>query len=378
MLARRQTLAVLAGAALAAGPAARRAAAQPVVSTSSGPLRLTRVVEGLEHPWALTFLQDGTMLVTERAGRLRLVSEGTAPRTVEGVPQVWARGQGGLLDVALHPNHGSNRWVYLAYSGPSSGGHSTHVLRARLDGARLVDGRVIYVAEPGSGTTRHFGCRMVFDRAGFLYVGVGDRGEMARAQRLDDLAGTVARLHDDGRVPADNPFVGRSGARPEIWAYGVRNPQGMALHPTTGELWEQEHGPRGGDEVNIIRAGRNYGWPLVTHGIDYSGLPIGTGKEAPGVEPPIWTWVPSIAPSGMAFYTGDAIPAWRGSLLIGALKDELLVRLTLDGDRVTAEERLLQGAIGRIRDVRVGPDGHVYLVNDERTAGVFRLAPVAG
>lgn len=224
---------------------------------------------------------------------------------------------------------------------------------------------------------RHFGSRLVFARDGRLFVSTGDRGEMERAQKLDDLAGKILRIEADGRVPADNPFVGRPNARPEIWAYGIRNAQGLSLHPATGELWEHEHGPRGGDEVNVIEPGANYGWPLVTHGIDYTGLPIGYGKTMPGVVDPIWVWVPSIAPSGMAFYDAPAIPSWRGSLFVGALAGQMLVRLELDGRRVVREQRLLVGEIGRIRDVRVGPDGALYLLEDAANGAVWRFGPPA-
>lgn len=353
---------------LAAGWGGRAAAATP---------RLRRLVGGLAHPWSLAFLPDGRLLVTERDGRLRLVERGRlVERPVEGVPEVVAGGQGGLLDVALDPAFTANGLIYLSYAGATPQGAATHVLRARLDGARLRDGQIVLVGG-ASRTGRHFGSRLAFGRDGLLHVSLGDRGEMARAQDLGDLVGKIARIAGDGAVPPDNPFVGRAGARPEIFAYGVRNPQGLALDPRTDALWEQEHGPRGGDEVNLLRAGANYGWPLVTHGVDYSLLPIGEGKEKPGIEPPRHVWVPSIAPSGMAFYDGDAFPDWRGSLLVGALKDELLVRLTLDGERILAEERLLRGEIGRIRDVRVGPDGLVYLLNDEPEGGVWRLEPPA-
>jgi glucose/arabinose dehydrogenase len=337
--------------------------------------RLVEVAGGLEHPWALAFLPDGRMLVTERDGRLRLIEDGRLrERPVAGVPEVAAGGQGGLLDIVLHPGFSANGVLYLSYAGATAGGAATHVLRARLEGDRLVGGRVILVGGSG-GSGRHFGSRMAFDRAGLLYVSLGDRGQMDRAQDLGDLAGKVVRITDEGAVPPDNPFVGRPGARPEIWCYGVRNPQGLALNPWTGMVWEQEHGPRGGDEINLLRAGANYGWPVITHGVDYTFLPLGEGKAKPGMEQPLHAWVPSIAPSGMAFYDAAAFPAWRGNLLVGALKDELLVRLELDGDRIVREERLLEGEIGRIRDVRVGPDGMIYLLNDERRAGLWRLEP---
>ena len=336
---------------------------------------LTKVTDGLEHPWALAFLPDGRLLVTERAGRLRLVDNGRlVDQPIAGLPAVEARGQGGLLDIALHPGFADNALVYLSYAGVTSEGVATHVLRARLDGERLVDGRVILVGGSGS-SSRHFGSRLVFGPDGMLYVSLGERGEMQRAQDPADLAGKIVRITDEGDVPPDNPFVGRTDARPEIYAYGVRNPQGMAVNPWTGAIWEQEHGPRGGDEVNMLQPGANYGWPVITHGVDYSTLPIGEGNAKAGMEQPLHVWVPSIAPSGMAFYDADALPAWRGSLFVGALKDELLVRLLLEGDRVVGEERLIEGRIGRIRDVRVGPDGLIYLVTDEAQGGIWRLEP---
>ncbi len=342
-------------------------------------LELARLAGPLEHPWGLAFLPEGGALVTERPGRLRRIDATGRldPQPIAGVPEVWARGQGGLLDVALHPHFTTNRLVYLSYAAPIGRGAATRVARARLEGHRLVDLQVLVTCDPPSTGGRHFGSRLVFARDGRLFVSTGDRGEMERAQKLDDLAGKILRIEADGRVPADNPFVGRPNARPEIWAYGIRNAQGLSLHPATGELWEHEHGPRGGDEVNVIEPGANYGWPLVTHGIDYTGLPIGYGKTMPGVVDPIWVWVPSIAPSGMAFYDAPAIPSWRGSLFVGALAGQMLVRLELDGRRVVREQRLLVGEIGRIRDVRVGPDGALYLLEDAANGAVWRFGPPA-
>ncbi len=341
---------------------------------------LVRLAGPLEHPWGLAFLPDGRMLVTERPGRLRLIDEAGRldPRPIEGVPRVWARGQGGLLDVALPPDFATSRLVYLAYAAPVGNGAATRVVRGRLDGHRLADLQVLLTADPPGSGGRHFGSRLVFGRDGKLYVSTGDRGEMDRAQKLDDLAGTILRIEPDGRIPEDNPFVGRAGARPEIWAYGIRNAQGLAVNPWTGELWEHEHGARGGDEVNVVEKGANYGWPLVTHGVDYSGLPIGRGKTMPGVVDPIWVWTPSIAPSGMAFYDSDRIPGWKGSLLVGALAAQMLVRLELDGRKVVTEHRLLQYEIGRIRDVRMGPDGLVYLLSDAADGALWRLGPATG
>ena len=343
-------------------------------------LELVRLAGPLEHPWGMAFLPGGGMLVTERPGRLRLIDEAGRldPRPIDGVPRVWARGQGGLLDVALPPDFATSRLVYLAYAAPLGNGAATRVARGRLDGHRLADLEVVLTADPPGSGGRHFGSRLVFGRDGKLYVSTGDRGEMDRAQKLDDLAGTILRIEPDGRIPDDNPFVGRAGVRPEIWAYGIRNAQGLATNPWTGELWEHEHGARGGDEVNIIEKGANYGWPLVTHGVDYSGLPIGRGKTMPGVVDPIWVWTPSIAPSGMAFYDSDRIPGWKGSLLVGALAAQMLVRLELDGRKVVKAHRLLQYEIGRIRDVRMGPDGLVYLLTDAADGALWRLGPAPG
>lgn len=348
----------------------------------NAPFRAVTLTEGLEHPWSLAFLPDGRMLVTERPGRLRLVSaDGRLdPRPLDGVPKVAAVGQGGLLDVVLHPEFGKNGWIYLSYAAQGPGGYGTEVLRVRLDGHALRDARVIFSMRLKTTTGHHFGSRLVFDRQGYLYITLGDRGEMARAQRLDDHAGSVIRLHDDGRVPADNPFVAVPGALPEKFTLGNRNVQGAALHPRTGEVWTHEHGPQGGDEINIIRAGTNYGWPVITYGRNYgTGTRIGEGTEKPGMAQPLWHWTPSIAPSGMAFYDGDRFPAWRGNLFVGALRDEMLVRLELDGNRgVVREERLLEKQVGRVRDVRAGPDGFLYLLTDEARGRLLRLEPAGG
>lgn len=341
--------------------------------------RVVTLATGLEHPWALAFLPDGRMLVTERAGRLRILGRDGSPvgPPLAGLPRVEAAGQGGLLDVALHPKFAENGWVYLSYAARDSAGVGTEVARARLAGERLADLQVIFTMQPKSSGGRHFGSRLVFDRAGFLFVTLGDRGDQDRAQRLDDHAGKIVRLLDDGRVPPDNPFVNRAGARPEIYSLGNRNVQGAAIHPRTGELWTHEHGPQGGDEVNVIRAGVNYGWPVITYGVNYGiGTRIGEGTSKPGMAQPVHYWVPtSIAPSGMAFYQGERFPRWQGDLFIGALRDRMLVRLRLDGEKVVREERLLEGAIGRVRDVRVGPDGLLYLLTDEGNGRLVRLEP---
>ena len=352
--------------------------AGPALASEKHAFRTVILTENLEHPWGLAFLPDGRMLVSERSGRLRLISaKGELdPKPVAGVPPVATVGQGGLLDVVLHPDFRQNGWLYFSYAGPGQGGQGTEVARGRLVGHALRDVQVLFRMQPKTSTGHHFGSRLVFDRQGMLYITLGDRGEKERAQRLDDHAGSVIRLHDDGRVPADNPFVGQAGALPEKYTLGNRNMQGAALHPQTGELWTHEHGPQGGDEINIIRAGVNYGWPVITFGRNYGiGTQIGEGTAKPGMAQPIWQWTPSIAPSGMAFYAGERFPQWRGNLFVGALRGEMLLRLELDGDKVRREERLLVGAVGRIRDVRVGPDGLIYLLTDSDNGRLIRLEP---
>ncbi|OGA57692.1 MAG: glucose dehydrogenase [Betaproteobacteria bacterium RIFCSPLOWO2_12_FULL_65_14] len=339
--------------------------------------RVVKVVEGLEQPWSLAFLPDGRMLVTEKRGRLRVINQGRLEtQPIGGLPQVTVHGQGGLHDVVLHPQFEKNRLVYLAYAARGADGVGTELARGRLSGDRLEDLQVLFRQSPKGRAGQHFGGRIVFDRAGYLYLTLGDRGEKERAQRPDDHAGSVIRLHDDGRVPADNPFAGKPGWKPEKYTLGNRNMQGAALHPQTGVLWVHEHGPQGGDEVNIIRAGANYGWPVITYGVNYGiGTRIGEGTQKPGMVQPIHYWVPSIAPSGMAFYTGERFPRWKGSLFVGALRGAMLVRLALDGEKVVKEERLLQNALGRIRDVRMGPDGYLYLLTDDSDGILARLEP---
>lgn len=357
------------------------AAAVPAATTQvseKASFRIEQVTDGLEHPWSVAFLPDGRFLVTERPGRLRLVAaDGTliAP-PIAGLPAIEAVGQGGLLDVALHPDFGNNAWVYLSFAEPGPGGIGTAVARGRLDGLRLRDTEVLFRLHPKSGAGRHFGSRLVFDRDGRLFITLGDRGERNRAQDLSDHAGSVIRLNDDGSIPADNPFVGRRDALPEIYSYGHRNIQGAALHPVSGRLWTHEHGPQGGDEINLPVAGVNHGWPVITYGVNYGiGTRIGEGTAKPGMAQPPYYWVPSIAPSGMSFYDAERFPAWRGSLFVGSLKFRLLVRLEIEDDRVVHEERMLQGELGRIRDVRQGPDGLLYLLTDAANGRLVRLVP---
>jgi glucose/arabinose dehydrogenase len=318
------------------------------------------------------------MLVTEQAGRLRLVESDFRldPKPIEGLPLSIERGQGGLFDVVLHPNYAQNGWIYWAYNAPGPGGWGTAMARGKLKGHRMNEVQVLFSMQPKTRSSQHFGGRIVFDTAGMLYLTLGDRGDKDRAQKLDDHSGSVIRLHDDGRVPADNPFAKRAGAFPEKWTLGNRNIQGAALHPKTGELWTHEHGPQGGDELNVMRAGLNYGWPVVTYGVNYGlGTRIGEGHSKPGMVQPLHVWVPSIAPSGMAFVSGSQFPQWQGDLLVGALRGQMLVRLVLNGEKVIREERLLQGRAGRIRDVRMGPDGLIYLLSNGADGALLRLEP---
>ncbi|NNJ91170.1 MAG: PQQ-dependent sugar dehydrogenase [Gammaproteobacteria bacterium] len=337
------------------------------------------LAQGLNHPWSMAFLPDGSMLVTERSGKLRLLNKAfSADTLIKGLPSIRAMGQGGLLDVAIHPDYRNNGWIYFSYSGPDKADFSTEVGRARLQGDTLIDWQTLFKLMPKSNSSYHFGSRLVFGRQGDLYITLGDRGDRYRAQKLHDHAGSVIRLHDDGRVPEDNPFTAQKEARAEIYSYGHRNLQGAALHPVSGRLWTHEHGPQGGDELNMIQAGANYGWPVISYGEEYgTDTPVGEGTHKPGMQQPLHYWVPSIAPSGMAFYTGDRFPQWKGSLFIGSLKFRLLVRLELDGDKVIKEERLLKDKLGRIRDVRNGPDGYLYLLTDAANGKLVRLEPAA-
>ena len=359
--------------------AVRPVAAGEVETSERARFRVEPLVGGLEHPWSLAFLPDGRMLVTERPGRLRLITADgrLQPHPIGGLPAIAASGQGGLLDVVPHPDFARNRWIYFSYVEAGAGGIGTAVARGRLEGDALLATEVLFRLLPKSRTARHFGSRLVFDRAGHLFVTLGDRGDRPRAQDLGDHAGSVIRLGDDGRIPSDNPFVRQPGTRPEIFSFGHRNIQGAALHPVTGRLWTHEHGPQGGDEINIPRAGVNHGWPIITYGVNYGiGTQIGEGTTKPGMGQPVYYWVPSIAPSGMAFYDGAAFPGWQGNLFVGSLKFRQLVRLEIEGERVVHEERLLEDAVGRIRDVRQGPDGLLYLLSDAADGQLVRLVPV--
>ncbi|MSU98152.1 PQQ-dependent sugar dehydrogenase [Pseudomonas mandelii] len=351
------------------------------MKSEQGTLEVWQVAKGLEHPWALAFLPDrGGMLVTERPGNLRVVDyDGKLSAPINGVPKVWAKGQGGLLDVVLSPDFKQDRTVYLSYAEGGGAGDKagTAVGRGQLseDLKTLKDFKVIFRQEPKLSVGNHFGSRLVFDRDGYLFITLGENNDRPTAQDLDKLQGKVVRIYPDGKVPDDNPFVGQSGVRPEIWSYGQRNPQGAALNPWTGVLWENEHGPRGGDEINIIERGKNYGWPLATHGINYSGQPIpeAEGKSAEGAVAPHHVWEKSPGLSGMAFYDADRFKAWQHNVFIGALVSQELIRLQVDGDKVVHEERLLGELNKRIRDVRQGLDGYLYVLTDEDDGGLYKV-----
>jgi glucose/arabinose dehydrogenase len=351
------------------------------LKSEQGTLELTPIVKGLEHPWALAFLPDRQgMLVTERPGNLRVVSaDGKLSAPLSGVPQVWAKGQGGLLDVVVSPDFKQDRMVYLSYAegGGEGGTAGTAVGRGRLseDLTAIKDFNVIFRQEPKLSVGNHFGSRLVFDRDGYLFITLGENNDRPTAQDLDKLQGKIVRLYPDGKVPKDNPFVGQKGVRPEIWSYGHRNPQGAALNPWSGTLWENEHGPQGGDEINIIERGKNYGWPVATHGINYSGLPIpeAKGETAEGTVGPHHVWGKSPGLSGMAFYDGDRFKAWQHNVFIGALVSQELIRLQFEGDKVVHEERLLGELNKRIRDVRQGPDGYLYVLTDEDDGVLYKV-----
>jgi len=370
---------ILLAALLVAGCAAPAGSVEPVRSERAT-FRVTTFAEGLERPWGGAFLPDGRLLVTERPGRMRLIGrDGTVSAPLAGVPAVEARGQGGLLDVALAPDFATTRELYLCYAQRVEGGALTRLTRARLspDGTALEQARPILDATPAQpGGRNHFGCRIVFGPTdGKLYLSTGERfNHKERAQNLGDLAGKILRLERDGSPAEGNPWPNRPGVRPEIWSYGHRNPQGLAFNPWTGSLWEAEFGPLGGDEVNVIQRGQNYGWPVVTFGRNYDGSVISERTQAPGVVDPIKVWTPVISPSGIAFYTGDAFPGWRGSLFLAGLNRPVLVRLGTEGDRVTGEERLLPG-LARFRQVIQGPDGLLYILTDEGRGRVLRLEP---
>jgi len=361
-------------------PLMAHAAPEQQLPSEQGQLTVSTVTDGLRNPWALAFLPGGKdMLVTERSGNLRVVSaEGKVGPPISGVPKVWAEGQGGLLDVVLSPEFAKDRTVYLSYAEEGSDGKAgTAVGRGQLteDRARLENFSVIFRQQPKLSVGNHFGSRLVFDRDGFLFIALGENNQRPTAQDLDKLQGKVVRILPDGEIPKDNPFVGKQGVRPEIWSFGHRNQQGAALNPWTGKLWTHEHGPRGGDEINIPQAGKNYGWPIATHGINYSLLPIpeAKGKHVDGMVDPHHVWEKSPGISGMAFYDSPTFKAWDHNLFMGALVSQALIRLQLDGDKIVHEERLLGELKARIRDVRVGPDGYLYVLTDAKDGALLKV-----
>lgn len=335
---------------------------------------LQPVVEGLNIPWGMAFLPDGSLLVTEKEGNLIHVKN-NSKTIIKGVPEVYLRGQGGLLDIALHPNYKDNGWIYLTYAladGQGSGGN-TALMRAKIDNNTLVSHELLYKATPNTTKGVHFGSRITFDNDGYLYFSIGDRGDHdLNPQDLSRDGGKIYRLHDDGQIPVDNPFFNTSDAKKAVYSYGHRNPQGMIKHPETGAIWTHEHGPKGGDEINIIKKGKNYGWPIITYGINYSGTPITDVTEMEGMEQPLYYWVPSIAPSGMAFVTSSVYPQWKGSLLVGSLSFQYLERLEIKDNKVVSREKLLVD-IGRVRNVVQGPDGYIYVAIEG--TGIVKLVP---
>ncbi|MDX1907581.1 MAG: PQQ-dependent sugar dehydrogenase [Bacteroidia bacterium] len=352
-----------------------------VIASEKLSFTIDTLAADLEVPWGIAFLPNGDMLFTERNGNLRIMQGGQLhPTPIAGMPEVHAKGQGGLFEVVLHPNYAENGWIYLTYAsaakpGESGEGSNTTVMRARLDGYSLKDQEVIFKASPNYTTNHHYGGRLVFDKAGFMFLTVGDRGEQDEAQLLSTHRGKVLRLKDDGTVPEDNPYVGQADARPEIYSYGHRNPQGLIMHPETGTIWEHEHGPQGGDELNIVQRAHNYGWPVITYGINYNGTIITKDTVREGMDQPVIFWRPSIAPCGMDFVMSDKYGDWKGNLLVGSMKFRYLKRLELTGEKVTHQEILIEN-IGRIRAVRQGPDGYIYLAI-EGPGMIVRLKPAA-
>lgn len=358
------------------------------IETENGDIRVVEVVSDLEHPWAVAWLPDGRMLVTERPGRLNLITDRTVT-ALEGLPEIQAHNQGGLMDVVTHPQYEQNGWIYFTYSSPGDNdavrgdaeyGTATALARARINdaGTALVDLETIYAQAPRRDPGRHYGSRIIFPGDGTVLFSIGDRGLRVTSQDLTDPAGSFIRIHEDGGAYEGNPFVEHApgNLRPEVFSYGHRNNQGAIIHPETGDIWAHDHGPFGGDLLYIVEAGNNYGWPHVAYGVEYSTRePIGVGREAPGVTPPVYVWEQSMAPSGLAYYTGDVYPGWQGDLFAGSLRRQQLHRLVLDGREVVHEEILLTGTVGRIRDVRQGPDGYLYVVSDRGDGGVYRIEP---
>nr|WP_224484814.1 PQQ-dependent sugar dehydrogenase [Robertkochia sp. 3YJGBD-33] len=335
---------------------------------------LETVVEGISIPWGMEFLPDGSMLITDKSGELIHFKDGEKTQ-IQGLPEIYVRGQGGLMDLELHPDYENNGWIYISYASPEGEGEGGHtaIMRAKLDGDQLVQQEVLYKATPNSTSGRHFGSRIDFDNQGYLFFTIGERGNRdVNPQDITRDGGKVYRLYDDGRVPEDNPFTDREDAVKAIWSYGHRNPQGMLVHPDTGEIWVHEHGPQGGDEINVVRKGANYGWPVISYGVNYDGTPFTELTEKEGMEQPLYYWVPSIAPSGMAFVTSDVYPDWKGDLLVGSLKFQYLERLEIEDRKVVKREKIAEG-LGRLRNVRIGPDGYIYMGVEGK--GIVKIVP---
>lgn len=339
--------------------------------------RVTTILSGLEQPWGMAWLPNGGMLITEKRGHLRRISDGQLlEQPINGLPEVYPVGQGGLMDVALHPEFSENRLVYLSYTAAGDGGYGTEVIRGRLTGNRLEDVEVVFKALPKSNGGLHFGSRLLFAQDGTLFITLGERGKKEQAQDLNTHPGSLIRINADGSIPADNPFAGSEGSRSEIYTYGNRNIQGIASQPGSGQIWIHEHGPQGGDEVNLVKAGTNYGWPAITYGVNYgSGTKIGEGTHKKGMAQPVHYWDPSIAPSGMTFYDGEHFPEWDSDLFVGSLKFGLLARLEVKDNSVVHEERLLEDHLRRVRDIRQGPDGYLYILTGESNGQLLRLEP---
>lgn len=350
-----------------------------VINSEEYTFVIDTVVTGLDVPWGLEFLPNGDLLISERAGTLHTFSNGKLSTPIQGLPPIMAGGQGGLMDLVLHPNYAQNGWIYISYSAidTESGSRigSTGVMRAKLEANILVNQEILFIGTPATNRTHHWGCKLAFDKNEYLFFGVGERGQHFEfAQSLDNTNGKIHRIHDDGRIPTDNPFVDTPGAIKSIYSYGIRNPQGTDIHPTTGEVWETEHGPMGGDEINLIEPGKNYGWPIISYGIDYNGLPIAEGTEKEGMEQPVYQWTPSIAPCGMTFVTGDKFKKWNNNILVGSLKFDYVERVVIEGHKVVHTEKLAEG-IGRVRNVVMSPDGLVY-IGLEEPGMIVRLVPI--
>jgi glucose/arabinose dehydrogenase len=346
-----------------------------VIESEKQKFRVDTLTDKLDNPWGLAFLPDGRILVTEKKGEIRIIKDGKLlDEKIENVPAVYDHGQGGLLDIALHPDYAANGWIYLSYAKPGTGGGGTTIARMKLNGNAFTEFKELFSAQPFADSEVHFGSRIVFDGKGHIFFSSGERGTKENAQNLGNHLGKVLRLNEDGTVPTDNPFVNTAGAKPEIWSYGHRNPQGLYYNAATGELWDAEHGPKGGDELNKVEAGKNYGWPVITYGINYDGTPITDIKEKAGMEQPVWYWVPSIATCGMTQVTSDIYPNWKNNFLVGALAQTHVSRVEVENGKYVKHERLLE-KVGRVRMVKQGPDGYIYLAT-QSPGMVVKIVPV--